>query len=334
MKTNKPLVSIGMPVLDGEKYIRESFDSILAQTHSDFELIISDNASDDGTQEICKSYAKRDPRIRYYRNEKNLGAARNFNRVFELSSGRYFKWAAHDDVIAPEFLERCVKELEGDASLVLCHTRTIYIDEAGRTLGNYAISLNRTGSLRPQDRFGDLIRFDYWCHEVFGLIRASALAKTRLIGGFIGSDRNLLAELGLIGRFHEIPEYLFFSRDHPDRSIRAMPAPHMRREWFDPTGKGQTVFPHWRNFIEFVKSVKRASLSRSERASCYIKMAFWFGKTWNWIRLITDLIVAVYPGFWNIFSRVRESRRKITPPAPYSKDFKRRTKSIAGDNIS
>ena len=84
IKINKPRVSIGLPVCNGENYLKQALDSIMAQTYTDFELIISDNASTDRTAQICKEYANRDPRIRYYRNEKNLGAARNFNYVFEL----------------------------------------------------------------------------------------------------------------------------------------------------------------------------------------------------------------------------------------------------------
>ena len=104
MSENEPRVSIGMPVYNGEKYLEEAIQSILAQTYSDFELVISDNASTDKTQEICLEYAARDSRVRYHRNEKNLGAAPNYNRTFELSTGQYFKWADYDDLLAEEFL--------------------------------------------------------------------------------------------------------------------------------------------------------------------------------------------------------------------------------------
>ena len=106
-----PRVSIGIPVYNGGRFIKEAIDSILAQTFEDFELILSDNASTDETEEICKEYATLDRRIRYYRNEENLGAAKNYNRVFELSNGEYFKWASHDDLCAPEYLERCIAAL-------------------------------------------------------------------------------------------------------------------------------------------------------------------------------------------------------------------------------
>lgn len=91
MNRKQPQVSIGMPVYNGEQFLKDALDSILAQTFDNFELIISDNTSTDNTQEICKAYSAKDQRICYYRNEKNLGAAWNFNRVFELARGEYFK---------------------------------------------------------------------------------------------------------------------------------------------------------------------------------------------------------------------------------------------------
>jgi glycosyltransferase involved in cell wall biosynthesis len=104
-----PKVATGMPVWNGEKFVSEAIESILAQTYGDFELVISDNASTDATAEICHDYAKQDARIRYIRQKTNIGAAPNYNEVFRHSSGQYFKWAAHDDVLAPEFIGECVR---------------------------------------------------------------------------------------------------------------------------------------------------------------------------------------------------------------------------------
>ena len=123
MVIKKPRVSIGLPVYNGEAHIEEAISSILAQSYRDFELVISDNGSKDKTQQICSEYAKRDRRIFYYRFEKNIGAARNFNRVFDLSSGEFFKWAASDDVIAPEYLSKCLSVLEQNPSVVLVHSK-------------------------------------------------------------------------------------------------------------------------------------------------------------------------------------------------------------------
>src|SRR5438309_7346789 len=117
-------VTIGLPVFNGEAFLGQAIDSILAQTYTDFELIISDNCSTDGTAVICQSYLRAHPQVRYVRQPVNVGAAENFNRLVALSSGKYFKWAAHDDVLAPRFLEECVRTLEEDAGVVLAWART------------------------------------------------------------------------------------------------------------------------------------------------------------------------------------------------------------------
>ncbi|MEO1346882.1 MAG: glycosyltransferase family A protein, partial [Pseudomonadota bacterium] len=119
-----PRVTIGVPVYNGDAYLAEALDSILNQTFTDFEVIISDNASTDGTEQICRDYAARDDRVRYIRQEKNLGAAPNFNLLVPIARGEYFKWAASDDLIAPEFLNYCVEALEKefDASLAMTQT--------------------------------------------------------------------------------------------------------------------------------------------------------------------------------------------------------------------
>jgi glycosyltransferase involved in cell wall biosynthesis len=270
MKKDKPRVSIGLPVFNGENYIVEALDSILAQTYTDFELIISDNASTDRTEEICRAYAAKDERIRYFRNETNLGATANFNRVFELSSGEYFKWAAHDDIIAPDFLLKCVEVLDQDPSVVLCYTKTKTIDERGKAIEKCIVKLN-TDSTRPHKRFRDMISVEHWCFQICGVARASVLRMTPLIASYSGSDRNLLAELSLIGRVYEIPEYLFFRRDHPKTSTRLFPGNRERMAWFDPTA-ALFPFPSWLTFRGYFISITRVPMSRYERMLCYIQL--------------------------------------------------------------
>jgi glycosyltransferase involved in cell wall biosynthesis len=126
-----PTLSIGLFVYNGEAFLRETLDSLLGQTFKDFELIISDNASTDATEDICKVYAGADTRIRYFRNETNMGAGWNIRRVFSLATGKYFKWAACDDLYEPAFLEKCINALEANSSYVLAHARTRVIDDRG-----------------------------------------------------------------------------------------------------------------------------------------------------------------------------------------------------------
>ena len=122
-------VAIGLPVYNGEAFVEEAIESILAQTFADFELIISDNASNDRTAEICRRYVSRDERVRYVKQSVNLGAAANHNAVVRLSRSEYFKWAAHDDVLAHEFIQECVRVLDHDETIVLCSPATVLINE-------------------------------------------------------------------------------------------------------------------------------------------------------------------------------------------------------------
>jgi glycosyltransferase involved in cell wall biosynthesis len=284
LNRRKSRVSIGMPVFNGEKYLRESIESILDQTYQNFELIISDNASTDRTQEICLEYARKDNRISYYRNDKNLGGPRNYNRVFELSSAEYFKWAAYDDVLAPDFLRKCVNVLDRDPSIVGCHCKTGRIDQNGNFLGYYNQGLlKRIDSPKPHERFRDLIGLYYTTTPFHGLYRTSLFAQSQLHGSYVGADRNLVAELSLMGRIYEIPECLFYWREHPDSytsifygSNRKDTLDRLRAEaawWSKENG---TYFPHWKNCIEYFKSVNRVPLKLSERIWCYIQIFGWF----------------------------------------------------------
>jgi len=211
MINRDPLVSIGMPVYNGEQFIRESLDSLLAQDYDNFELIISDNASTDRTQEICKEYLAKDSRIQYYCNLTNLGAVKNFNRVFELSHGKYFMWASDHDLWHPTFLSRCISILEDDALVVLAYSRTESIDSEGNSLYLYKDQINTRG-MPPLNRYKYLLNNLSKCNMIYGLIRSEVLNDTDLFKNIIGPDNLLLAELALEGYFVQIKEVLFYRR--------------------------------------------------------------------------------------------------------------------------
>ncbi|OKH23045.1 hypothetical protein NIES593_11345 [Hydrococcus rivularis NIES-593] len=308
MNNWKPRVSMGIPVYNGENFLREVLDSLLAQTFEDFELIISDNASSDRTEEICRSYAAKDKRIRYHRQEINRGPAWNFNRVFELAQGEYFKWVAHDDIYAPEFLAKCVEVLDRDDSVVLCYAKTKFIDSEGKILKEYDYQI-ATDSPQPAERYRSLVLVNHRKHaavEIFGLIRSDALKKTPLLGYYARGDSVLLVRLSLLGRFYEIPEYLFFNRDHSQRSVKEKQVQIARgrtivakflgmgplppTEWFDPSRKGKIDFPEWRLFYEYFISVKSFPLAVKEQISCYLYLGYWLFK--NWMKLVRDLLIA------------------------------------------
>jgi glycosyltransferase involved in cell wall biosynthesis len=289
-----PCVSIGLPVYNGENFLAKAIDSILAQTFKDFELIISDNASTDGTSEICRDYTAKDARIRYYRQESNLGAIANYNFVFERASGRYFKWAAHDDVIAPTFLERCVQVLARESEVVLSFPAISYMSEQGRTEmmahGDLSIRANS-----PIDRLHcfvnhQLDRTDiFWA--VFGLIRSEALRRTGLLGKYVASDQVLLVKLLLLGHFYQLPESLYFRRVHPLASTVRLPRSRTYREramWYDTQNTAGLVLPNWRLIREILSAIGDGCLVQHGKAGCYYPIAKMFARRWK--RLAHELM--------------------------------------------
>lgn len=276
-KNRRPLLSVGLPVYNGERYVKEALDSILAQTFTDYELIISDNASSDGTQDICRSYEARDRRITYFRNKDNLGAARNFNNVLSLSRGKYFKWIANDDLYEPGCLEKCISVLERDSSFAASYPKTRRIDELGNDLGRYELELDAS-SEDPAERFSELILKNHACFQIFAVMRRDILDRTGRFGNYSGADRVLISEVSLYGRFHEVPEYLFLRRSHPHESRMLFPERNLRVAWFDPSRAGKIVFSEWRILKEYLDSVRRSPLPLKKKAACYLFIGRLFKK--------------------------------------------------------
>lgn len=268
----RPRISIGLPVYNAERYLRHSVESMLEQTFGDFELVISDNASTDATWEICSEYARMDDRVRLFRNQANLGAAENFNRVFNLSRARFFKWIAYDDVCAPEFLERCLEVLETRPDVALCYPKTLLIDENGMEIMKYEDRLHMPWE-RPHRRLKHFLTKVNLANPVFGLIRADVLRETRLLGKYFGADYVLLMELCLRGKFHEIPERLFFRRDHA-RNSRRLPRSEIA-VWWDSSHRGVYRYIQSRLVTEQFLAITRTDLGWCEKGLCTAQIGRW-----------------------------------------------------------
>ena len=278
--TVSPRLSIGMPIYNGENFLTQTMDTLLGQTYTDFELIFCDNASTDGTGALCRAYAEQDARIRYVRLEENIGAAANFNLCFDLARGEYFKWAAHDDLLAPTYLEKCVEVLDREPDVVVAYSRAKAIDAEGNVTKVYPAK-RRSASPHARHRFYEFSLDVYPMLAVFGVMRRSALARTRLIGKYNASDVPLLSELSLMGRMVEIPEFLFFYRRHEDQSWAANRTAGTRAQWFDPAHRGNFTFPHWRLLREHIRSIERVSIPLPDRIACYLFMGYWMRRKWR-----------------------------------------------------
>jgi len=252
-----PRVSIGLPVYNGERYLANALDSILAQDFGDFELIISDNASTDATQDICETYTRRDRRITYSRLSENLGAAGNYNRVVHMSTGELFKWAAHDDLIRPAFLSRCVDAFKAfRLPPAIVHPKAEFIDENGIVIGPDMDSMRASSDYSWIRAFQTLQAMNM-AAPVAGVFHRETLKKTRLIGSFAASDYVLLLEAGLLGKIVQLDgEPLFQRRLHAEMSRKANLSERDVLHWFDPQAR-LTLSPRRKLYLEYLRAPVR-----------------------------------------------------------------------------
>jgi glycosyltransferase involved in cell wall biosynthesis len=284
--TEGPVVTIGLPVYNSERYLKQSLDSLLAQTYSDFALIISDNASTDGTSLICQQYAAADSRVQCFRNEMNIGNPRNFNRVFELTATPYLKWSTADDYWEPTFLERALEVMERDPATALCYPKTYIVDAEGHNPTPYEDNLHLVQG-DPADRFLSLLGRIKLAHQHLGLIRMSCLRRTHLLGAHVASDLNLLAELTLYGTFYELPERLFFRRFHKTSgSWKRADAKHQAKHYHGAGSRGGGM-TRWRGHLGFFSAVRTSPLPLRSRARIYRRLLK--RMVWDYRELLNEL---------------------------------------------
>ncbi len=288
MSLDNPKVSIGLPVYNGEKYIEKSIESILEQTFTDFELIITDNASTDRSPDICNAYAEKDKRIRFYHNEKNIGGTNNHNLTFELAKGEYFRWAAHDDFCASTLLEECTQVLDNDQEIILVHPAVVEIDEFDEE--KQIITRSNGTDKDPYKRFTSIASSNDFMEESYGLMRTNVLMNVQLPHNYTGSDRTFLSRLSLYGRFGFINKPLFYKRLHPGNEYKDW---RTRMAWFDEAYKGKIVFPFWMQFFDYLRSIKGSRVSTGTKIRSY---AYMLGP-WliaHFKNLSKDIIIAGY----------------------------------------
>jgi glycosyltransferase involved in cell wall biosynthesis len=261
-----------MPVWNGAAYLGAAIESLLAQTFEDFELIISDNGSTDGTASIAESYAARDSRVRVHRSDVNRGAAWNWNRVFQLSSAELFKWASHDDLHEPEYLARCIEVLDREPGVGLCYSASRSIDGQGATLDEWYADDCHLTMATPARRFAQFLG-KFPAIILFGVARRAALDRTRLMGSFACADRVLMGEIALQGQLYELQDPLFVRRVHGANSWNPRMTMQEYAAWYDPRNAGKFTIHFVRRGIEYTRAVHFAQLPPSQAAACYAALA-------------------------------------------------------------
>lgn len=265
-----PLVSIGMVIYNEEQYIREALDSLISQDFKDFELIISDNASLDFTQQICLDYASRDNRIRYYRNDTNIGAIENFNRVFKLSSGKYFMWAGGHDLWSENYISDCLNIMENKPDVVVAYPKTIWIDKDGEKLNIKSGFVDTQGHWIVA-RFNIIV----WTNQnaIYGLIRSESLEKTGLLRRTAASDELLLAELSLFGDFAHVQKATWYRRNIRKKDSKKL---YLDR-CFSIDKKFKSRLPYWRLCYEYLDIIRKGPITPIQKLAltvCIIPVIF------------------------------------------------------------
>jgi glycosyltransferase involved in cell wall biosynthesis len=274
--TTYPRLSIGLPVYNGEEYLAQSIDAVLGQTYTDFELVLSSNASTDGTDEICRDYAARDPRITFYRQDKNVGAAPHHDFVFQKSHGELFKWASGDDLWARDLVARCVKLLDEHPDAVLTHAYTAAIDGEDNVIQALRYPLHTDAAEAPERLRSMLFDCDLpgaiQADDFYGVIRSDVLRKVKPHDSFYHADQVFMTELALHGRFLQVPEWLYFRRHHDGRALQANPTISSWSRNLDPKRANKLIHPPPRLVAEYIlgyfAAVRRAPLTSAERHEC------------------------------------------------------------------
>jgi hypothetical protein len=210
-------VTVGLPVYNGAALVHRAIDATLNQTFSDLELLISDNCSSDATEEICREYARRDPRVVYTKTERNLGAAGNYSRLARMARGEFFKWLSHDDSMAPDFIEKCLPYAESNPEIVTVMPTVDVVDQNGVVTQTITSYVGRSQWSRNRlEQYRQMMTELAYCEThgdglmmiltQYGLHRSELLRRTRLIMPFISSDCVLSAELALFGQLQQIEE--------------------------------------------------------------------------------------------------------------------------------
>lgn len=270
INSGAPLVSIGLPTHNGQRYIREALDSLLAQDYPNFEIVVSDNASTDGTLAIVEDYAARDGRMRVIRQDVNIGAPANFNLVFHETTGPFFMWAADDDRWGPTYVSACVSALQATPTAVLACTRVVFVDEHGMPKLPGDLPCDNPDLSAPSVGSRVHLFMSRFCpYAIYGVIRRDALSRTRLLPEAFGGDVVLLLQLALLGPFTRVPvalaqTRLFESRTEPDRGAWHDAIPDRERVQATPWSYLQETCS---------QAIAASSLGRAAKSRAWLAMA-------------------------------------------------------------
>jgi glycosyltransferase involved in cell wall biosynthesis len=266
-----PKVTIGIPVYNGERYLARTIESILGQSFVDFELIIADNASTDGTQALCERFVAQDARVKYVRHVVNIGAPRNWNCLVHLAKGEYFKWASANDYVVSTMLARCVEAMSHDPGIVLCYGHTLLVDDTEQPIEVFSGDID-VPMKRPSERFSAVCTGLTLNNAMCGLIRTSVLMQTGLDRLYPSGDMVLMSELALYGRLRLLPDVLLHRRQTAS-TFTSMLKPAQIQRLYDPQARRPLKILRGRRHLDNFQSIARAPISAGEKLRAF-RVAF------------------------------------------------------------
>lgn len=277
----RPRVSIGLPVYNGADTLVPVVRSVLAQTWADLELVISDNASTDGTEEISRSLAAEDERIVYQRHPTNVGILNNFTSVATTASGRYLRWIGDNDSLEPTYVERCLDVFADDERRVVVTTQIVYVDRAGVRTTETEYEPTALDSPDPVMRFGEMLRLltpvvsrnrndaDFAkLDPLYGVFRRELAMVPRR--NMLREDQVFATRLALAGPWGHVPS----------------PLASRRRDESTPSGIAHLLgVPVWRSRVriilqchEMARWVARSSLTPSQQRRAYAEILKFYAR--------------------------------------------------------
>jgi glycosyltransferase involved in cell wall biosynthesis len=295
-----PLVTVGVPVYNGQEKIGKALHSILNQTYHNIQVVISDNASTDDTREVCERFCAEDERVSYLRQPVNLGPSANFKAVLDLAEGAYFMWLGHDDWLSERFIEECSQTLDKDPEVSLVCGQTLYYREGEEPYRGEVVQLPQEA---PQERVAAYYSVVVENGTFYGLMRREHLMHARMIN-VMGGDWLVIASIAFLGKVVTLPSISV------NRALGGTTVSFAKIATTLGVSKIQGVFPHavtaFYAFREIAWRDPVYSLTRMER----VRLA------WNCQRIIRLRYDA---SIWSILQRsIRLGRHSIKKRLPGS----------------
>ncbi|MGP3917550.1 glycosyltransferase family 2 protein [Nonomuraea sp. 10N515B] len=268
-----PEIGVGLCVFNGEPYLATALKSLLAQEDADFELVIADNCSTDGTEELCRDAARNDPRVRYLRREKNLGVIANHNRIVQETRGAFFSFAGADDEYRADRLTLLAAALRARPEASIAFSSAEEIDEKGDLLEVWH-NTAPTDHPDPVTRLhAKLVKYDETL-QFYGLIRREILLRALPLQPIVACDRVLIAQLALLGPLVSVAEPLLRHRNHARSVSRANHARTFRKRE-KPEENPRFFLPNAAEGVALLRAIRHTPLSGRDRLRAYAAMRPW-----------------------------------------------------------